>query len=231
MMTFLNRSFISQLPLERKAEMWKAFRGSIWLFLGFLIVTQQVLAKGYLYRFDRWVKHLKHHTFKGNASHLLLAIDDLGLRGFTATVLIIAALLIGWRFRSWRPFNLAILSLLLLNGVVGLAKLAFHQVKPRLANDLLHTTGLSYPSGHAANALLSWGLLAYLIFRYTHKEPFVGMRLHWLVFIITLSVCIVSLMRDTHWFSDLLGGALLGGSLLVFVIAIDRAIPSIKQPS
>ena len=223
--------FLDQLPLERKAEMWKAIRGSIWLFLGFLIVTQQVLAKGYLYHFDRWIKHLKHHTFRGNSSHLLLAIDDLGLRGFTATVLLISAALIGWRFKSWRPFNLAILSLLLLNGVVGLAKLAFHRVKPRLANDLLATSGLSYPSGHAANALLTWGLLAYLIFRYTHKEPFVGMRLDWLVGFITAAVCTVSLMRDTHWFSDLVGGVLLGGSLLVFVIAVDRAIPSMKQPS
>ncbi len=219
------------LSLERKAEMWKAIRGSIWLFFGFLIVTQQVLAKGYLFQFDHWVKQLKRHTFRGFSSHLLLAIDDMGLRGFTATVLILSSLLIGWRFRSWRPFNLSILSLLLLNGVVGIAKLAFHRVKPRLANDLLHTSGLSYPSGHAANALLTWGLLAYLIFRYTHKEPFVGMRLDWLVAVITLSVCTVSLMRDTHWFSDLLGGLLLGGSLLVFVIAVDRAVPSVKQPS
>jgi membrane-associated phospholipid phosphatase len=224
-------SLFSQLPLERKAEMWKAIRGSIWLFLGFLIVTQQVLSKGYLYQFDHWIKHLKHHTFRGTSSHILLAIDDMGLRGFTATVLIASSILIGWRFRSWRPFNLSVLSLLLLNGVVGVAKLVFHRVKPRLANDLLHTTGLSYPSGHAANALLTWGLLAYLIFRYTHKEPFVGMRLDWPVGIITAAVCTVSLMRDTHWFSDLLGGLLLGGSLLVFVIAVDRAIPSVKQPS
>ncbi len=222
---------LEKLSLERKAEMWKAIRGSIWLFFGFLIVTQQVLAKGYLYQFDRWVKHVKRHTFHGMSSHALLAVDDLGLRGFTATVLIISAILIGWRFRSWRPFNLAVLSRLLLNGVVGLAKLAFHRVKPRLANDLLHTSGLSYPSGHAANALLTWGLLAYLIFRYTQKEPFVGMRLDWLVGLITISVCVVSLMRNTHWFSDLLGGLLLGGSLLVFVIAVDRAVPSVKQPS
>jgi len=220
-----------KLSLERKAEMWKAVRGSIWLFLGFLIVTQQVLAKGYLYQFDRWVKHVKHHTFRGTSSHILLAIDDMGLRGFTATVLLISAALSGWRFKSFRPFNLSVFSLLLLNGVVGLSKLAFHRVKPRLANDLLHTTGLSYPSGHAANALLSWGLLAYLMFRYTHKEPFVGMRLDWLVGLITAAVCTVSLIRDTHWFSDLLGGTLLGGSLLVFVIAVDRAVPSAKQPS
>jgi len=44
-------------------------------------------------------------------------------------------------------------------------------------------------------------------------------------------VCVVSLMRNTHWFSDLLGGVFLGGSILVFLIAADRAWPSKKQPS
>ena len=118
-----------------------------------------------------------------------------------------------------------------LNLVVGLAKLGFGRTKPRLNVDLLHFGGLSYPSGHAANALLTWGLLSYLIFRYTHKEPFEGMRLTWLVVLITTSVCVVSLFRNTHWLSDLIGGLFIGGALLVAVIAVDRFVPSQKQPS
>jgi hypothetical protein len=46
-----------------------------------------------------------------------------------------------------------------------------------------------------------------------------------------LTVCTVSLIRDTHWFSDLLGGLLIGGSLLVLIIAIDRYWPSNSQLS
>ena len=53
----------------------------------------------------------------------------------------------------------------------------------------------------------------------------------WLAILITFVVSIVSLIRDTHWFSDLLGGVFLGASLLVLIIAIDRSIPSKKQPS
>jgi membrane-associated phospholipid phosphatase len=41
----------------------------------------------------------------------------------------------------------------------------------------------------------------------------------------------VSLIRNTHWFSDLLGGVFIGGALLVAIIAFDRFIPSKKQPS
>ena len=74
-------------------------------------------------------------------------------------------------------------------------------------------------------------MTAYLIYRYTHREPFNGIKLNWLVALIAVTVCVASLVRNTHWFSDLLGGVLIGGSLLVFLIAIDRAWPSERQPS
>jgi membrane-associated phospholipid phosphatase len=222
---------LDTLPPARKIAMYKAFKWSLILFAGFILVTEQVMTKSYLYRFDHWVKMLKHHTFKGMPSHILLAMDDLGLRSLTATVLLVTAAFIGWRFKSWRPIYLSVSALLLLNGVVGISKIIFGRTKPRLALDLLHAGGLSYPSGHSANALLTWGMTAYLIYRYTHREPFNGIKLNWLVALIAVTVCVSSLVRNTHWFSDLLGGVLIGGSLLVFLIAIDRAWPSERQPS
>ena len=219
------------LEVHRRQERNRALRISLGLFAGFLIVTEQVLTKSYLYRLDHRMKAIKHHTFKGLPSHVLLALDDLGLRSVTATCLLVTAVIIGYRFKSWRPINLSIAALLLLNGVVGISKLLFGRTKPRLQLDLLHDGGLSYPSGHAANALLTWGMLSYLIYRYSQKAPFKGLRLDWLVGLITSLVCVVSLIRNTHWFSDLLGGVLLGGSILVFLIAADRAWPSDRQPT
>ena len=216
---------------KRRHEMFHAMRVSGLLLLGFIIVTEQVLTRGYIYRIDHNIEDLKHHTFRGTSSHILLAIDDLGLRWFTATVLLVSAAIIGWRFKSFRPFNLSVLALLALNGVVGFCKLVIGRTKPRLYVDALHANGMSYPSGHASNALISWGLLAYLIYRYTNRAPFQGLRLYPLVGIITGSVFIVSLIRKTHWFSDLLGGVFIGGALLVAIIALDRFIPSEKQPS
>ena len=216
---------------KRRHEMFHAMRVSGLLLLGFIIVTEQVLTRGYIYRIDHNIEDLKHHTFRGTSSHILLAIDDLGLRWFTATFLLVSAAIIGWRFKSFRPFNLSVLALLALNGVVGVCKLVIGRTKPRLYVDALHANGMSYPSGHASNALISWGLLAYLIYRYTNRAPFQGLRLYPLVGIITGSVFIVSLIRKTHWFSDLLGGVFIGGALLVAIIALDRFIPSEKQPS
>jgi membrane-associated phospholipid phosphatase len=168
----------------------------------------------------------------GKTPTLVMLVDDLGLRSITALFLIITAVLIGRRFKSWRPINLSILAFLLLNLTVGASKLLFGRTKPHSGFDLVLTdSGLSYPSGHAANAILTWGIIAYLIFRYSHKEPFEGMRLTWFVSIITTGVCLASLYRNTHWFSDLLGGLFIGSALLVLVIAIDRSIKSDRQPS
>ncbi len=217
--------------MRRREQMNRALRWSVLSFVGFLIVTQQVITDGPLVNIDRSLSDARRPHLPHWLDFVFRKIDNLGLRGLTATVLIIAAVLIAWRFKSWRPLNLAVLSLLALNLVVGVSKLAIGRTKPRMNIDLIHAGGLSYPSGHASNALLSWGMLAYLIYRYTHREVFHGRVLAIIVGSITLSVCAVSLFRLTHWFSDLLGGLFIGGSLLVLIIAIDRFVPSESQPS
>ncbi len=217
--------------LVRREQMVRALRWSALFFVGFLIVTQQVITDGPLINIDRSLSQAKRPHVAHWLDFIFRKIDNLGLRGLTATVLLIAAALIAWQFRSWRPLNLAVLSLLALNLVVGVAKLTIGRTKPRLNIDLIHAGGLSYPSGHASNALLSWGMLAYLIYRYTHRDVFHGRLLALIVSAITLGVCAVSLFRSTHWFSDLLGGLFIGGSLLVLIIAIDRFVPSESQPT
>jgi membrane-associated phospholipid phosphatase len=207
----------------------RALRWSLLLFTGFLLVTQQVLTFGPLVEYDKKINSDPKPQFEGFAGFLLRRLDDLGLRGLTATVLIIAASFIAYKFKTWRPLNLAFLSLILLNGVVGVSKLVLGRTKPRDGFDLLHAGGMSYPSGHASNAVLSWGILAYLIYRYAKVDRYQGRLASAGVVVISLTVCIVSLIRHTHWFTDLLGGLFIGSALLVAVIAVDRYVPSKSQ--
>jgi membrane-associated phospholipid phosphatase len=199
------------------------------LFTGFLLVTQQVLTFGPLVEYDKKINSDPKPQFEGLAGFLLRRLDDLGLRGLTATVLILAASFIAYKFKTWRPLNLAFLSLVLLNLVVGVSKLVLGRTKPRDGFDLLHAGGMSYPSGHASNAVLSWGILAYLIYRYAKVDRYQGRLASAGVAAISLTVCIVSLIRHTHWFTDLLGGLFIGSALLVAVIAVDRYVPSKSQ--
>ena len=216
----------------RRHEMKMALRWSAALTFGFVLVTLDVLNQGLLYRLDQFLADIERPRFTGFTNFLILRIDDLGLRWITAVVLLITATLISRRFKSWRPLNLSILSLIFLNVFVGAAKIGFGRCKAKEDFDVcMFTDGMAYPSGHISNALVTWGLFAYIIFRYTHRAPFEGLKLYWLVAVITIAVGVVSLLRNTHWFTDLIGGMFIGGAILVLVVAIDRFIPSKRQPS
>ena len=221
------------MPEQRKKQMNSAIKLTFLFLALYGLVTQQVLANTWIRRVDEWIYERDFLLITpGKTPTLVILVDDLGLRGVTAIILLFTAVLISRRFKSWRPINLSLLSLLLLNIAVGASKLMFGRTKPSTGFDLVFTdSGLSYPSGHAANAILTWGIFAYLIFRYSHKYPFEGMRLTWFVAIVTTGVCLASIYRNTHWFSDLLGGLFIGSALLVAIIAVDRSITSDRQPS
>ena len=189
------------------------------------------MRSGPLIAWDEKINKTPRPRFDGFSGFVLRRIDDLGLRSLTATVLLIAAAYIAYKFKTWRPLNLAFLSLLALNLIVGSFKLLLGRTKPRLGVDLIHAGGMSYPSGHASNAVLSWGILAYILYRYAKVDRYQGRLASAAVALLSLTICIVSLIRHTHWFTDLLAGLFIGTSILIAVIAVDRYVPSKSQLS
>ena len=217
------------LEQNRRSQMNRALRWAAVLFAGFILVTQQVYTYGPLVGYDKEINSQPKPQFKGLAGFILLRLDDLGARWLTSTVLLIAAAFIAYKFKTKRPLILAAISLLFLHLIVGAVKLSLGRTKPRDGFDLLHAGGMAYPSGHASNVVLGWGLLAYLIYRYAKVDRYQGRLASAAVVLISLVVCTVSLIRHTHWFTDLLGGVFVGSALLVTVIAIDRYVPSKSQ--
>lgn len=213
----------------RRGQMRRALKWSATLFAGFLLVTHQVLISGPFVEIDRWFNEAEHPRFRGLSAFVIRRLDDLGLRSVSGIALLIVAIYISRRFKTWRPINLGLLAFISLNVVVGGFKYGLGRTKPRIGIDLLHAGGMSYPSGHASNAIFIWGVVAYLIYRYAHVDRYRGRLASAGVAALSLTVCIVSLLRNTHWFSDLFGGLLLGGALLVLIIAIDRYFPSDSQ--
>ena len=214
---------------QRQRQMRRALKWSAGLFAGYLYITYQVLTNGFLIRIDRELNNLEHPRFTGTVGFIVRRLDDLGLRSVSGIALLIVALYISKRFKTWRPINLGLLSFLSLNVVVGAFKYGLGRTKPRDGLDILHAGGMSYPSGHASNAFFIWGVVAYLIYRYAHVDRYNGRLASAGVGLLSLTVCVVSLLRNTHWFLDLFGGLLLGGALLVLIIAIDRFFPSDSQ--
>ena len=195
----------------------------------FILITVDVLNSGPLTDIDASIARWSRPELPHWADWVIYNLDHLGLRGLTALCLLTLAIYLGRKFKTWRPFNLSLLSLLALNLVVGLAKLEFGRTKPKLQIDLLDAGGMSYPSGHASNAILTWGLFAYLAVKYSAPSKFRTSMAIWTVSMVTVLVVVISLFRNTHWLSDLVGGVSIGAALFFLIVAIDRIITSSRS--
>ena len=109
----------------------------------FFVITEQVVHDGSLLVLDQSIAKWNRPKLPDWGDWVVYNLDHLGLRGLTATILLLLSIYLGWKFKTWRPFNLSVISLLALNAVVGLAKLEFGRTKPRLNVDLLYAGGMS----------------------------------------------------------------------------------------
>lgn len=102
--------------------------------------------------------------------------------------------------------------------------------RPRPPGSLIATSGWSYPSGHAiASAVTAIGIVMALT---TGRR-----RLQWMIIAVVIATA-VALSRtylSAHWFSDVLGGSLIGAGLALaipeaFEVARDRIRPQSAAP-
>jgi len=136
------------MPEQRRKQMNSAIKLTVLFLALYAFVTQQVVANTWIRRVDEWIYERDFLLITpGQTPTLVMLVDDLGLRSVSSIILLIIAFLISRRFKSWRPINLSILSLVLLNLTVGASKLLFGRTKPSTGFDLFFTdSGLSYPS-------------------------------------------------------------------------------------
>ncbi|WP_329522814.1 phosphatase PAP2 family protein [Streptomyces jietaisiensis] len=129
----------------------------------------------------------------------------LGQRGPTA---VMVASWLGWR--SWRQHTLRPLltlgaALLLLNATVGAAKYGMGRLGPHYATTIgsneMWNGGDIFPSGHTANAVVTWGILAYLA-----STPRTRRWLSAVSAVTSLGVGLTTVYLGTHWLSDVVLG-------------------------
>ncbi|MEU1592466.1 phosphatase PAP2 family protein [Streptomyces sp. NPDC005708] len=149
----------------------------------------------------------------------------LGQRGPTA---VMVAAWLGWR--SWRQHTLRPLltlgaALLLLNITVGAAKYGMGRLGPHYATVIgsneMWRGGDIFPSGHTANAVVTWGILAYLA-----STPRARRWLSALSAVTSLGVGMTTVYLGTHWLSDVLLGWAAG---LLILLALPWFEPLIAR--
>jgi membrane-associated phospholipid phosphatase len=157
------------------------------------------------------------------------AVTKLGALGPMVVVATAIAVGVAWRRRTWRPMVLLLLGLGLLAVSAWALKHAVARTTP--ATDLVHApTGRSFPSGHAATAVVLWGLLGWFATQY--RLP---VRLAWplrvLRWLAPLLTCVAMLLLDYHWLTDLLAGLALGIVVLRMLYEIDVRAPWVAGPA
>jgi len=146
----------------------------------------------------------------------------------TYSLLILSLAIAGYLFyKNYRPHSLLLLVAMGGNAVfVALFKTLVQS--PRPLNGVIIDTGYSFPSGHTAGSIVFCGVLAY--FAWNHWKTTKPRTV-----LITSTVLLTSvvgfdrLYLNVHWFSDVLGGCLLGLFWLTFSILLFKLLINNKQ--
>lgn len=198
--------------------------------LAFAFLVTIVLAAGPLQHVDQ---ELDHHWLLYKAPALLpfvqSVLDRIAGQAVCLPVLALVAIVLAWRRRSWRPILLGVSAeLAFLIGVGGLKVLL---ARPSSSMDNpgffdggildLGGQGISFPSGHAAEAVLMYGVAVHLINRYSSATARTVTLLHWVVALIALNSVVASFLLGWHWLTDLIGGVAAGAFFLRLLIGLD----------
>jgi membrane-associated phospholipid phosphatase len=179
------------------------------------------VGSGLLLPVDRAVAGLDLAEHAPQLSGFMDAADHMGQRALVLPVLFAVTALVAYRRRSWWPLLVTVGGTFLLNVVVGALKLLTDRPSPRTGGPELGQYGDLFPSGHAANVVFVYGLVAWMLVRDTrHGRRWAG----WLAAAVaaaTVVMAVISVYRDTHWFTDLVVGAIIGAVLVRWTMLAD----------
>lgn len=157
-------------------------------------------------------------------------LDRIAGQAVCLPVLAVVAIVLARRCRSWRPIQVAVLAELAFLIGVGALKLIFarpvtYSRDPGFFDGGyldMGAKGISFPSGHASEAVLIYGTAVYLITHYSSASPRLLRLLRWGVVAICVNSVTVSFLLGWHWASDLLGGLMIGGLYLRIITRWDE---------
>ncbi|MEU5427402.1 phosphatase PAP2 family protein [Streptomyces olivoreticuli] len=167
----------------------------------YLAIVVGVLTTSWPVRFDWQVMLFRPYKQWPEIHTFLDYFVVLGQRGPTAVAV---AAWLGWctyKQKTLRPLLVLGTSLLLLNATVGAAKIGMGRLGPHYATAIgsneMFAGGDIFPSGHTANAVVTWGVLAYLA-----TTPRTRRISSVIAAMLALGVGMTTVYLGTHWMSD-----------------------------
>ena len=187
----------------------------------YLAVILAVLTTSRLVALDWWVMMFKPYEHWPAIQQFLNIYVIAGQRGPSSIVVGAWLAWRCWRLRSWRPLLVMGVALVLLNMSVGAVKIGMGRLGPHYAhvvgsNELFLGGGI-FPSGHTANAVVTWGIVAYVAIRWRRLGAL-------LAGFMGITVGLTTLYLGTHWVSDVLAGWAAGALVLLALPLFEPVI-------
>ncbi len=192
------------------------FAVSLVFALAFFWISQGILRQTPLARIDQQTYALMRELQHPTTDYFFRGVTHLG--GLPA-LLLLGALALAFLILHNRDFSTLILVFGMLAGeaLVWPLKFAFERPRPETLIPGLETLSSSFPSAHAFNSLVFYGLLAYFLLgavRFWESRFYLAFCSSFLVLLIGFSRIYLGL----HWLSDVLAGFVLGGCWLTVLV-------------
>lgn len=198
-----------RLPWRDGNVPWRGIAFTL-LFIAYALLTLGVILRSPMLTLDRDVLHLDLQQRWPGLDPWMNAYVVLGQRGPSTLALLPWFCWVAWRRRSLRPLIMLGTALLALNASVGAVKLATGRLGP-LRTHHVHAVfegGNIFPSGHTSNAVVLYGVMAWLAVKYRRSAIAAAVFL-------AATIGLTTIYLDTHWMTDVLGGWLAGGLVLL----------------
>jgi membrane protein DedA with SNARE-associated domain/membrane-associated phospholipid phosphatase len=187
--------------------------GSLWLFGG---LVEDLLTGDPIVRFDRVVDDYLHSHATPHLTAFFLMVTAFGSLEAMVLLGVVVAVLLAWR-RLWTLLWTWIAAVAGSALIDWLLKGLFQRPRPHFAHPFLVETSYSFPSGHAMESFVAYGMLAYFaVLALRSWESRVGV-----VFGAALLVVLIGFSRmylGVHYFSDVIAGYAAGGVWLSALI-------------
>ena len=199
---------------------------SLCLLVVFALVVHSLPRSRHLIPFDETLglRLQEYRQASPGVRALCIAITELGsVRALAGLTLFVALLLI---VRGRRLIALVWLIAPAASGLLDLGlKGLFERERPPFRDQFIDETTKSFPSGHSMGALITYGLLAYILVRVL---PRAGLRILALcgLTMLILAIGFSRIFLGAHYFSDVLGGYAVGG---VWLAACITALETIRR--
>ncbi len=204
---------------ERARPIWLAAAACA---AGFLLVALLVIS-GITYPIDAAVTAVVRAPELHDALSPLALLTELGS---TWAIIGVGALVLLAGVLGGRPRDGAAGALTIAIGalIIETAKRLFGRARPDVLEPIIVEVGFSFPSGHAANATVAYGVLGILVARLPWPTA-IRVAIELVLGAIVFGVGLSRVWLGVHYPTDVVAGWLLGGTIVLTYAALTLPVP------